>query len=194
MTKVFADYLEELAAMPKDQAVSELQQFKGVGEVKAKKALGWITPALIESLRQGAHWKSDASERFELPPGLQQEAVIREIIGRIAVRAEGETDEPVTADIKRLIRLPGSLHGKTGLRVTPLTIDEFRAFDPLRDAVALGDEPVRIVVSKPTEIPLRGASVTVQPGEQELPLHQAMFVVLRRAALRPLAPAASALP
>ncbi|HET6403202.1 MAG TPA: hypothetical protein VFH78_01040, partial [Candidatus Thermoplasmatota archaeon] len=66
-------------------------------------------------------------------------------------------------------------------------IDDFARFDPLRDAVALSDEPVRVVVSRPTEVALRGERVTVQPGEQELPLHQAMFVVLRRAALRPLA-------
>lgn len=185
LTKVLADYLEELAAMPLKDAVDELQMFKGIGEVKAKKALATFTPALIARLRTGADWHASSNERFELPPGLQQEALIRALVEKIAIRAEGETDEPVTADIKRLIRLPGSLHGKTGLRVTPLSIDEFRAFDPLRDAVALGDEPVRIVVSKPTEVALRGETITVQPGEQELPLYQAAFVVLRRAALRP---------
>ena len=36
-------------------------------------------------------------------------------------KAKGETDEPVTADVKRLIRLPGSLHGKSGLKVVTLT-------------------------------------------------------------------------
>ena len=46
-----------------------------------------------------------------------------------------EIDEPVTSDIKRLIRLPGSLHGKTGLAVTPIKRDELDDFDPLRDAV-----------------------------------------------------------
>ena len=34
----------------------------------------------------------------------------RFILDRIRVLA-GETDEPVTSDVKRLIRLPGSLHG-----------------------------------------------------------------------------------
>ncbi|MCA1813180.1 MAG: hypothetical protein LC624_04420 [Halobacteriales archaeon] len=34
----------------------------------------------------------------------------------------GETDEPVTSDVKRLIRLPGSVHGKTGLRVVPVPL------------------------------------------------------------------------
>ena len=181
LSKVLADYLEELLAKPVDDAVAELCSFKGIGDKKAREALRWVTPTLISRIRTGA----GGQERFELPPGLQGEALTRALVEKLTVMAEGETDEPVTADIKRLIRLPGSLHGKTGLRVTPVAIDDFARFDPLRDAVALGDEPVRIVVSKPTEVPLRGERVTVQPGEQELPLYQAAFVVLRRAALRP---------
>mgnify|MGYP001797698287 CR=1 FL=1 len=70
--------------------------------------------------------------------------------------------------------------------MTPLNSKEFEHSNPLRDAVALGNEPTRIVVSKPTEVPLLGKRITVQPGEQELPLYAAAFVVLRRAALRPM--------
>src|SRR3972149_4332185 len=47
----------------------------------------------------------------------------------------GETDEPVTSDIKRLIRMPSSLPRKTGLRVVPLTRDALDDFRPLRDAI-----------------------------------------------------------
>ena len=207
LSKTLADYLERLAAMPREKAIEELCRFKGIGEKKAAEAVDWARPAQIRRLRFGAEadlefkkaefrlkrgtrigkgWDELAEDRFELPPGLQQETLVRSLMDHVSGMAEGETDEPVTADIKRLIRLPGSLHGKTGLRVTPMTIDEFARFDPLRDAVALGDEPVRIVVSKPTPIALRGERRTVEPGEQELPLHQAIFVVLRRAALRPL--------
>lgn len=184
LSKVLADYLDELLAKGEEEAMAELCTFKGIGEKKAREAMRWVTPALVARIRGGA-----GNDRFELPPGLQQEALVRALVEKMTVRAEGETDEPVTADIKRLIRLPGSLHGKTGLRVTPMTIDEFRAFEPLRDAVALGDEPVRVVVSKPVEVPLRGEHLTLRPGEQELPLSHAMFVVLRRGALRPLAAA-----
>jgi len=37
--------------------------------------------------------------------------------------AVGETDENVTVDIKRVIRWVGSLHGKSGLRVTEFPLD-----------------------------------------------------------------------
>ncbi|MEA3200570.1 MAG: primase small subunit [Thermoplasmata archaeon] len=210
LTRGIIDYLDELAQMPRPAAMMELQSHKGIGEATAARLLDWATPEKIKLLRTG---KSDAiqlndpfnvvnrsrhdqilSERIFLPPALQRQAVVDFLIEKAKVKTEGETDEPVTADIKRLIRLPGSLHGKTGLRVTPMGIDEFERFDPLRDAVALSDEPVSVVVSKPADVNLKGVGRSIVPGEQELPLHVAMFLVLRRGALRPLPSAPRAAP
>jgi DNA primase small subunit len=42
-----------------------------------------------------------------------------------------EIDEPVTIDIHRLIRYPQSLHGKTGFKVSELSIQDLVAFNPL---------------------------------------------------------------
>ena len=42
-----------------------------------------------------------------------------------------EIDTPVTIDIHRLIRYPGSLHGKTGFKVQELNPDELDDFNPL---------------------------------------------------------------
>ena len=53
-------------------------------------------------------------------------------------------DEPVTGDIHRLIRLPGSLHGKTGLMVQTLTRKELESFDPYKTPIAFGTKPVKI--------------------------------------------------
>ena len=52
----------------------------------------------------------------------------------------GETDEVVTIDLKRVIRWPTSLHGKSGLKVVELPVsrldpDSPNAFDPLTEAV-----------------------------------------------------------
>ena len=46
----------------------------------------------------------------------------------------GKIDQPVTIDIHRLIRLPGSLHGKTGFLVKKLTFNALENFDPFSDA------------------------------------------------------------
>ncbi len=44
-----------------------------------------------------------------------------------------EIDEPVTIDIHRLIRYPGSLHGATGFKVQELGLNELNSFNPLNE-------------------------------------------------------------
>ncbi len=44
-----------------------------------------------------------------------------------------EIDEPVSIDIHRLIRYPGSLHGKTGFKVQELYPDDLDNFNPLNE-------------------------------------------------------------
>ncbi|MEA3191165.1 MAG: primase small subunit [Thermoplasmata archaeon] len=117
---------------------------------------------------------------------VDQGRVVRAICHRILEQqaipmAKGETDEPVTADTKRLIRLPGSLHGKSGLKVVTLTRDSLDQFEPLRDAVAFPMEPVRIVPRKDQEATLGGERVAVKGGEAvEVPMPHAVFWLARQ--------------
>ncbi len=101
----------------------------------------------------------------------------------MAHRLSGEVDEPVTADIKRLIRLPGSVHGKSGLRVTPITRDELTDFEPLRMAVpdAYSDSPVKVTMRRPADITIRDERFSLQ-GETEVPEYAAVFLVGRKMA------------
>ena len=100
-----------------------------------------------------------------------------------SINLSGETDEPVTTDIKRLIRCPGSLHGKTGLKVMEVDKDHIDDFDPLRDTVSLSDDPFKVVVSEPVEQYLGGETFSLKEGETELPLYLAYFLVARRMAV-----------
>jgi DNA primase small subunit len=88
-------------------------------------------------------------------------------------------DEPVTADIKRLIRLPGSLHGKSGMKVTALSIDELEAFEPLNDAVVFSDKSVKIKVIKPFAVQMKGKDLMVEEGVQEVPEYAAIYLMCR---------------
>lgn len=86
-------------------------------------------------------------------------------------------DAPVTADIKRLIRVPGSLHGKSGLRVMSLTRKEFEEFDPLRDAVYFSDESVKARVLHPVEVELKGKRYKLSAGTGNVPLYLAVYLM-----------------
>ena len=59
----------------------------------------------------------------------------------------GETDEVVTIDTRRQIRWPGSLHGKSGMRVTEFPLsrldpDSSNSFDCLSEGIALSREEI----------------------------------------------------
>ena len=60
-------------------------------------------------------------------------------------------DTVVTPDINRLIRLPNSLHGKTGLKKVEFPISNIEGFDPLKSAVAFKEGHVTVHVSDAPE-------------------------------------------
>lgn len=113
-----------------------------------------------------------------------QDMLIKIMKEDVAYRLSGEVDEPVTADIKRLIRLPGSLHGKTGLKVMPITRDELNGFDPLLDALpeSYTSDPITVNVKRKIDIKINGERFDLDIGVTEVPEYAAVFLVGRRIA------------
>jgi len=98
-----------------------------------------------------------------------------------SLRSRAETDEPVTSDIKRLIRLPSSLHGKTGLAVVPLRRDELDAFRPLRDAIpaAWTDESTPVRLASKITLEMHDETFNLAPGVNHVPQFLAIFLAAR---------------
>jgi DNA primase small subunit len=88
-------------------------------------------------------------------------------------------DEPVTTDIHRLIRLEGSLHGKTGFAVTK--IRDLESFDPFRDAVVFkSDQEASVYIERTNAF--RIGENTYGPYEKtklKLPLAAAIFFMCK---------------
>jgi hypothetical protein len=194
--------LAELEAMGEKAAVERMTDLqgpkkRGLGAGNAKKLYADLFAERAGGVRGADRMRSDgvvdvfskeelASWFFEMikeTAGVKLEKKEGAAEGRITdVKATGETDEPVTSDIKRLIRLPTSLHGKTGFCVVPLSIDEVKAFDPFSDAVVLPEVPVKVVVSKALQVKLKGQDFRLEPGPAELPAYAAVFAMGRGAA------------
>lgn len=89
-------------------------------------------------------------------------------------------DSVVTADIKRLMRLPSSLHGKTGLKVSIINYIDLEKFDPLKDSVVFkkGHHIIKIIEKTP-EIILNGELFgSFNPGDiTEVPDSVAVLLV-----------------
>lgn len=103
----------------------------------------------------------------------------RELLQQIRERG-ALADEPVTTDTKRLIRMPSSLHGGSGLRVTPMLIRDLEDFDPLVDAVVFGERKVQIEPSVSVTMQMLGNSYIIEKGKiSSFPEAVAIFLCCR---------------
>jgi DNA primase small subunit len=153
-----------------EDAIDILTGFDGIGKVKAKKIVDvFQDESRVAALKKG---KMDALG------GIKKE-LLETIVNQGVEQMAACVDEPVTADIKRLIRLPGSLHGKSGMKVTALSIDELETFEPLNDAVVFSDKSVKIKVIKPFAVQMKGKDLMVDEGVQEVPEYAAIYLMCR---------------
>lgn len=156
-----------------DDPEKKLHEY-GVSQRDAERLVKDLSDERVNRIKTGWLDQSQTIRKFFL----------KSAVGRTAVSlSSGETDEPVTCDVKRLIRLPSSLHGKTGLKVVKITVDDLKEFNPLRDAVVLPDDPVRIAVHRPVSLDMNNQSFHLIEGEQEVPTYLAVFLIGRNEAI-----------
>lgn len=88
-------------------------------------------------------------------------AIIERAVSKGALPAE--IDTVVTTDIHRLIRLPETLNGKTGLRA--MAVSNLDTFDPFLDPIAFeGEQTVRVIEAPPFRI----GKITYGPYTREV--------------------------
>ena len=129
---------ERIVKLVKRAGVKELKEIEGVGENTAGKIME-KKENIIRQLKKGV---------LEGVEGVR-EKTIRSIGEGMAVKLTGDADKMVTIDTSRLIRLPNSLHGTSGLAA--MKTKDLEGFDPLNDAVAFPDNPVKVKVTKNTK-------------------------------------------
>jgi len=175
LLKGWIDLFHEIAEMEEEKAIEVV---KKVGEMEKKKVKEIIRIAKDETVMKRI-------ERGQIPRFFKpiREGITKTVTEAVRVKSADKPDEPVTSDIKRLIRLPTSLHGKSSLEVTPLRIETFDDFDPLEDAVVFGDSPVEISVARSSSITMKGERYEAEEGEiASVPEHVALYFMCRGAA------------
>jgi DNA primase small subunit len=168
-------FLDELLAMDDDAAIDRLRQFEGIGEGKATAALNAAKNNRAE-LGRG---------NVDVHPAIY--GVARLLFEEVNDSQSAPIDEPVTTDINRLIRLPGSLHGGSSLSVRRIDRDDVDAFDPLTDAVPetfIGND-ITVYVGRETTVELRGERFRLTEGVHSVPEHVGVFAMARGHARKP---------
>jgi len=164
------DVLNEI--VESDNPLNKLKQY-GVSEYTATKLLEDLSSSRIERIKKGNLDQTTTIRRFFLNKALRKKAVSF---------AAGETDEPVTCDVKRLIRLPGSLHGKTGLRVSRVSLDTLDDYNPLSEAVVFDESTVTIKMDVNATITLKDKQFELTKGTEDVPLYVAIFLIGKKLA------------
>lgn len=170
------DYMKaECGKRYKKDMFPELRKYEKVGDTTVKKLI---------SLSNSENGLKDILEKGRLDFDVRNFKDIaayfmRESVEDFLHRFGASVDEPVTADIKRLIRVPGSLHGGSGMLVKKLALSELEKFDPLTDAVVFGERPVKVTVIKPFSVQLKGKDLKVEEGIQEVPEYAAVYLICR---------------
>lgn len=177
--------LERWAEMPREDVLSEIEEKHGIGRKTAE--------GLYTELYDEEKWKRVVEEgvldifaedrqvnvrTFEdLIDGIIEEEIISEVGSEVV----GTTDEPVTGDTKRLIRLQNSIHGGSFLTVKPIPLEEFSSFDPLEDAVpgSLGEDKYDVVfeeVPSLEKITVRDRTIDIEK-EMKVPEYAVPFLL-----------------
>ena len=103
----------------------------------------------------------------------------------IAIKEQAaDIDTVVTTDIHRLIRLPNTLHGKTGWQVQTIQLDSLPDYDPITSAIAFKSGEAKIYVRHAPKV--RIADAEYGPYTQEVvmvPLAVAMFLLCKKGAM-----------
>lgn len=171
-TRGISQWLGALSELPEAEAIEALEQLEGVGPKRSRQIYDTIHRLGAERTRA----RVDAGHLELFPPGSGASLVTQGV-----EYAKGATDEPVSSDTKRLIRLMGSLHGKTGFRVVPLTREELDGFDPLIDAVPdlYSHEKIRVETSQAIVTDMKGETFNLEPGQNSVPEYLAIFLMCR---------------
>jgi DNA primase small subunit len=171
-----SDHLRWLSSLDAAEATTYLSGIEGVGKRAAAEFLAGVD-GFLQALQEN---RTDELHRNKTLLAVLS-ASGTDFENRVR-GAGAHADEPVTTDIKRLIRMPGSLHGGSGMRVVPLDLRELPAFEPLVDAVIFGDREVKVEMKANITTSMLGNTYILKKGTMTVPEALAVFVCCRNLA------------
>ncbi|MFC4357047.1 DNA primase small subunit PriS [Halobium salinum] len=162
---------DEIEGMDDDEALERLREFDGVGE----KTAGNLLTAFREN--------REALEAGNMEAG-GAKRLVKKLLPEVVADETSPIDEPVTTDLRRLIRLPGSLHGGTGLAVRRIPRRSVADFDPLVDAVPdrFTGREITVEAAESATVDLGGETTNISAGENTVRECVGVFLMTRGAA------------
>jgi DNA primase small subunit len=147
--------------------------------------------------------KKLVEERHRILSSIKERNTIPSFFGRVSARGQSKSDlfwqsflnsivakiapidRQTSIDLNKIVRVPETLHGETGLVSKELSVDSLKGFDPFDAGVAFSlDERVKLFINKAPSFYLAGQQFgPFDAVEEELPLAAAVFLLGRGAAV-----------
>ena len=167
------EYLTWIGTLSHEEAMAHLTAMEGVGK---DTAAGFLKKreGIIDAIRKNPTEMILKDRVLGIITGQDEGEFKKHVLARAAL-----ADEPVTTDTKRLIRMPTSLHGGSGMRVQAIEIRNLHDFDPLNDAVVFSLREMRVDSKVALKMPMLGSTYDVQKGITTVPEAVAVFLCCR---------------
>lgn len=92
-------------------------------------------------------------------------------------------DRQTSVDLAKIVRVPETLHGSTGLLAKKIPLDSLKGFDALSETIVFSSNPVKVFVERSPRFFLKGEWFeALEEQEIELPEHAAVFLLSRGSA------------
>ena len=87
-------------------------------------------------------------------------------------------DRQTSIDIHKIVRVPDTLHGSTGLIAKTVPLEHFKEFMPLKQAVAFGSRQIKVFINKAPKFKLGAERFGPYENEQAvLPEYAAIYLI-----------------
>lgn len=166
-------------------------EYRLTNRAKWETRINDIRNSLINIAKKGGkRWKEklarETGEITEIPDkkDVKLNKYIDTSARKLAVnRFSSKIDEPVTIDIHRLIRTPGSLHGKSALMVKTIAAEDIENFDPLTESIpSLFVEKVEVRITRKITMEFLDEKTDLEEGKSRVPVYSALYAVLKGSA------------
>ncbi|MBU1121020.1 hypothetical protein KJ660_04040, partial [Candidatus Micrarchaeota archaeon] len=166
--------LEELIELFKE---ADAEKISSLGGIRHKTAQEFLKEKekIVSSMKKG----------LLLPLTSKPKNFWNSIITHLIDEIKLDLDRQTSVDIKKIIRVPETIHGSTGLIAKKVSLQELRKFNPLKESIIFSNNSTKVYVKDAPKFFLGGEEFgPFREVETELPEFAAIYLLARSSALK----------
>lgn len=110
----------------------------------------------------------------------------KKLIDYIKEKNSLDIDRQTSTDLNKIIRMPNTIHGGTGLVAKTIKIEELAKHEPLKDCIAFSENPKKVYINKAPRIEIGGHKYGPYENQEiEIEEYAAIFMIAKKIAKLP---------